>query len=128
MLAPDTALEHHATLCTVVLCIPTHQDGYQQLSPKWHDTRSFTVKVNLKGPLWKRHWEQIRSRYAINEDADHGLNYIDRYAHTINNSVPAPQKDELTTQSPSDKTNQQTVPEYGRHYQIQIQIQIIYST
>ena len=32
--APDTALEHHATLCTVARDILTHQDGYQQLSPK----------------------------------------------------------------------------------------------
>ena len=84
---------------------------------KVHGTRSFTVKVHPRGPLWKRHWEQLRPRYGINEGADPGFNDGDRPTPTIiiDNSTPAPQKDESTTQPPSDETNQQTVPEYGRH-------------
>ena len=27
--------------------------------------QSFTVKVHPRGPLWKRHWEQLRPRYGI---------------------------------------------------------------
>ena len=106
------------TPCYALYCGPRHTN-----SPRWvpatvtkvHGTRSFTVKVHPRGPLWKRHWEQLRPRYGISEDADPGFNYGDRPTPTIDNSIPAPQKDESTTQPPSDETNQQTVPEYGRH-------------
>ena len=106
------------TPCYALYCGPRHTN-----SPRWvpatvtkvHGTRSFTVKVHPRGPLWKRHWEQLRPRYGISEDADPGFNYGDRPTPTIDNSTPAPQKDESTTQPPSDETNQQTVPEYGRH-------------
>ena len=106
------------TPCYALYCGPRHTN-----SPRWvpatvtkvHGTRSFTVKVHPRGPLWKRHWEQLRPRYGISEDADPGFNYEDRPTPTIDNSTPAPQKDESTTQPPSDETNQQTVPEYGRH-------------
>ena len=99
-------------------CGPRHTN-----SPRWvpatvtkvHGTRSFTVKVHPRGPLWKRHWEQLLPRYGISEDADPGFNYGDQTTPTIDNSTPAPQKDDSTTQPPSDETNQQTVPEYGRH-------------
>ena len=73
------------------------------------------MKVHPRGPLWKCHWEQLRPRYGISEDADPGFNYGDQPTLTIDNSTPAPQKDDSTTQPPSDETNQQTVPEYGRH-------------
>ena len=106
------------TPCYALYCGPRHTN-----SPRWvpatvtkvHGTRSFTVKVHPRGPLWKRHWEQLRPRYGISEDADPGFNYGDWPTTTIDNSTPAPQKDESTTQPPSDETNQQTVPEYGRH-------------
>ena len=106
------------TPCYALYCGPRHTN-----SPRWvpatvtkvHGTRSFTVKVHPRGPLWKRHWEQLRPRYGISEDADPGFNYGDRPTPTIENSTPAPQKDDSTTQPPSDETNQQTVPEYGRH-------------
>ena len=106
------------TPCYALYCGPRHTN-----SPRWvpatvikvHGTRSFTVKVHPRGSLWKRHWEQLRPRYGISEDADPGFNYGDRPTPTIDNSTPAPQKDESTTQPPSDETNQQTVPEYGRH-------------
>ena len=76
------------------------------------------MKVHPRGPLWKRHWEQLRPRYEDEdegEDADPGFNYGDQPTPTIDNITPAPQKDDSTTQSPSDETNQQKVPEYGRH-------------
>ena len=106
------------TPCYALYCGPRHTN-----SPRWvpatvtkvHGTRSFTVKVHPRGPLWKRHWEQLRPRYGISEDADPGFNYGDRPTTTIDNSTPAPQKDESTTHPLSDETNQQTVPEYGRH-------------
>ena len=106
------------TPCYALYCGPRHTN-----SPRWvpatvtkvHGTRSYTVKVHPRGPLWKRHWEQLRPRYGISKDANPGFNYGDRPTTTIDNSTPAPQKDESTTQPPSDETNQQTVPEYGRH-------------
>ena len=41
--------------------------------------------------------EQLRPRYGISEDADPGFNYGDWPTPTIDNSTPAPQKDESTT-------------------------------
>ena len=66
----------------------------------------------LAGPIG-----QPRKKLSLTpgEDADPGFNYGDRPTPTIDNSTPAPQKDDSTTQPSSDETNQQTVPEYGRH-------------
>ena len=105
---PDTALEHHVTLCTVARDIPTHQDGYQPTVTKVHGTRSFTVKVHPRGPLWKRHWEQLRPRYGISEDADPGFNYGDRPTPTIDNSTPAPRRmNQPPSLLPTKPTNRQ---------------------
>ena len=38
-----------------------------------HGTRTFTVEVHPRGPLWKRHLEQLRPRYGVVEDADPGI-------------------------------------------------------
>ena len=106
------------TPCYALYCSPRHTNSTRWVPAtvtKVHGTRSFTVKVHPRGPLWKRHWEQLRPRYDISEDADPGFNYGDRHTPTIDNSTPAPHKDESTTQPPSDETNQQTVLEYGRH-------------
>ena len=77
------------TPCYALYCGPRHTN-----SPRWvpatvtkvQGTRSFTVKVHPRGPLWKRHWEQLRPRYGISEDADPGFNYGDRPTPTIDNS------------------------------------------
>ena len=78
------------TPCYALYCGPRHTN-----SPRWvpatvtkvHGTRSFSVKVHSRGPLWKRHWEQLRPRYGISEDADHGFNYGNRTTPTIDNTT-----------------------------------------
>ena len=73
------------TVCYALYCGPRHTN-----SPRWvpatvtkvHGTRSFTVKVHPRGPLWKRYWEQLRPCYGISEDADPGFNYGDRLTPT----------------------------------------------
>nr|KAG5698933.1 hypothetical protein BaRGS_024854 [Batillaria attramentaria] len=35
-------------------------------------TRCFNVKVVPRGPVWRRHWEQLRPRYASEEDNEPG--------------------------------------------------------
>nr|KAG5689431.1 hypothetical protein BaRGS_012253 [Batillaria attramentaria] len=35
-------------------------------------TRCFNVKVVPRGPVWRRHWEQLRPRYASEEDSEPG--------------------------------------------------------
>ena len=56
------------TACYALYCGLRHTN-----SPRWvpatvtkvHGTRSFTVTVHPRGPLWKRHWEQLRPCYGI---------------------------------------------------------------
>nr|KAG5696632.1 hypothetical protein BaRGS_034093 [Batillaria attramentaria] len=35
-------------------------------------TRCFNIKVVPRGPVWRRHWEQLRPRYASEEDSEPG--------------------------------------------------------
>ncbi|KFD45736.1 hypothetical protein M513_13395 [Trichuris suis] len=43
------------------------------LVTKVFGARSVQVRVAPRGPLWKRHIEQLRPRYGVEEDADPGL-------------------------------------------------------
>ena len=62
--------------CTVDLyCGPRREK-----EPRWvpaiikkaSGTRCFTVKIIPRGPVWRRHWEQLRPRYASDEDKEPG--------------------------------------------------------
>ena len=118
----QTAVQHVRTAYDVgtpyyvLYCAPR-----QTSTPRWvpvtitrvHGTRTFTVKVHPRGPLWKRHLEQLRPRYGVVEEADPGIVICDQSAST--NRDPEHLKAE-TSSSPNDlKTSDQIVPEYGRH-------------
>ena len=107
-----TTLALPATLCTVVPVTST---------PRWvpatitrvHGTRIFTVKVHPRGPLWKRHLEQLQPRYGVAEDTDPGV--VTSEQSTSADSVPEQPKAETLSPPAEVKTSDQTVPEYGRH-------------
>ena len=53
-----------------------HRDKHPRWVPavvqKPTGTRCFNVKVIPRGPVWRRHWEQLRPRYASDEDNEPG--------------------------------------------------------
>ena len=53
-----------------------HHDKHSRWVPavvkKSMGTRCFNVKVISHGPVWRRHWEQLRPRYASDEDNEPG--------------------------------------------------------
>ena len=49
-----------------------HQDGFQVLYQQYIAHSSFTVKIHTRGPLCKRHQEQLHPRYVAKEEADSG--------------------------------------------------------
>lgn len=53
-----------------------HRDKHPRWVPavvtKSMGTRCFNVKVIPHGPVWRRHWEQLRPRYASDEDKEPG--------------------------------------------------------
>ena len=107
------------TACYALYCDPRHTN-----SPRWvpanvtkvYGTRSFTVKAHLRGPLWKRHWEQLRPRYTASMKMPTLVSTMEIDLRLLlDNSTPVPQKNGSTTQYPSDETNPHTVPEYRRH-------------
>ena len=108
-----TTLALPATLCTVV--------PRQTSTPRWvpatitrvHGTRTFTVKVHPRGPLWKRHLEQLQPRYGVAEDTDPGV--VTSEQSTSADSVSEQPKTETLSPPAEVKTSDQTVPEYGRH-------------
>nr|KAG5699905.1 hypothetical protein BaRGS_018204 [Batillaria attramentaria] len=64
-------------------------------------TRCFNVKVVPRGPVWRRHWEQLRPRYASEEDnepgdsadafelpIDHPMEIVENVPPTQNQSRP----------------------------------------
>ena len=118
----QTAVQHVRTAydvgtpCYALSCGPR-----QTSTPRWvpatitrvHGTRTFTVKVHPRGPLWKRHLEQLQPRYGVTEDTDPGVVISEQ-------SIPADsvlEQPKAETLSPpiEVKTSNQTVPEYGRH-------------
>ena len=121
-LKEQTAVQHVCTAYDVgTPCYALYCGPRQTSTPRWvpatitrvHGTRTFTVKVHPRGPLWKRHLEQLRPRYEVVEDADPGIVMCDQTASTGRD--PEHPKAE-TTSSPTDvKTSDQIVPEYGRH-------------
>ena len=50
--------------------------------------RSFTVKIHPRGPLWKRHWEQLHPIYGAKEDVEPGGADISSFFDTVNAPLP----------------------------------------
>jgi len=67
------------TPCYALYCGPRRTND-----PRWvpativkiHGTRSVNVRVHPRGPIWRRHIEQLRPRYGLDEDTDPGLDII----------------------------------------------------
>ena len=104
------------TPCYALYCGPR-----QTCTPRWvpatitrvHGTRTFTVKVHPRGPLWKRHLEQLQPRYGVAEDTDPGV--VTSEQSTSADSVSEQPKAETLSPPAEVKTSDQTVPQYGRH-------------
>ena len=104
------------TPCYALYCGPR-----QTSTPRWvpatitraHGTKTFTVKVHPREPLWKRHLEQLRPHYEVVEDADPRVVMCDQSGSTVKDA------EHPETETPSSPTNvkmsDQIVPEYGRH-------------
>ena len=83
------------TPCYALYCGPR-----QTSTPRWvpatitrvHGTRTFTAKVHHRGPLWKRHLEQLQPRYGVAEDTDPGVAISEQ--STSADSVPEQPKAE----------------------------------
>ena len=117
----QTAVQHVRTAydvgtpCYALYCAPR-----QTSTPRWvpatitrvHGTRTFTVKVHPRGPLWKRHLEQLRPRYGVVEDADPGI--VIGEQSTSADKIPDPKAETLSPPTEA-KTSDHTLPEYGRH-------------
>ena len=118
----QTAVQHVRTAYDVgTPCYALYCGNRQTSTPRWvpatitrvHGTRTFTVKVHPRGPLWKRHLEQLQPRYGVAEDTDPGV--VTSEQSTSVDSVPEQPKAETLSPPAEVKTSDQTVPEYGRH-------------
>ena len=71
-------------------------------------TRCFNVKVVPRGPVWRRHWEQLQPRYASAEDNEPGSE-----ADVIPPDHPMDVPEEQRPVQPLRPRNMPSVPEYG---------------
>ena len=111
----QTAVQHVRTAYDVgTSCYALYCGPRQTSTPRWvpatitrvHGTRTFTVKVHPRGPLWKRHLEQLQPRYGVAEDTDPGVVISEQ--STSADRIPDHPKAE-TPSSPTDvKTSDQT--------------------
>ena len=117
----QTAVQHVRTAYDVgTPCYALYCGPRQTSTPRWvpatitrvHGTRTFTVKVHPRGPLWKRHLEQLRPRYGVVEDADPGI--VIGEQSTSADKIPDPKAKTLSPPTEA-KTSDHTLPEYGRH-------------
>ena len=118
----QTAVQHVRTAYDVgTPCYALYCGPRQTSTPRWvpatitrvHGTRTFTVKVHPRGPLWKRHLEQLQPRYGVAEDTDPGV--VTSEQSTSADSVPEQPKAETLSPPTEAKTSDHTLPEYGRH-------------
>ena len=118
----QTAVQHVRTAYDVgTPCYALYCGPRQTSTPRWvpatitkvHGTRTFTVKVHPREPLWKRHLEQLQPRYRVAEDTDPGV--VTSEQSTSADSVLEQPKAETLSPPAEVKTSDQTVPEYGRH-------------
>ena len=118
----QTAVQHVRTAYYVdTPCYALYCGPRQTSTPRWvsatiirvHSTRTFTGKVHPRGPLWKRHLEQLRPRYVIDEDVDPGT--VISEPSTSDDRIPGHPKAETLPPPIETKTSDQTLPEYERH-------------
>ena len=90
-----------------------HRDRQPRWVPavikKSRGTRCFNVKVIPHGPVWRRHWDQLRPRYASDEDNEPGdvADFSD---------LPVDHPMEILEEVPSTQNQDRPhVPEYGPH-------------
>ena len=118
----QTAVQHVRTAYDVdTPCYALYCGPRQTSTPRWvpatiigvHSTRTFTVKVHPRGPLCKRHLEQLQPRYGVAEDTDPGVVISEQ--STSANRIPEHPKADTLSPPTEAKTSDQTLPEYGRH-------------
>ena len=118
----QTAVQHVRTAYDVgTPCYALYCGPRQTSTSRWvlatitrvHGTRTFTVKVHPRGPLWKRHLEQLQPRDGVTEDTDPGVVISEQ--STLADSVLEQPKAETLSPPTEVKTSDQTMPEYGRH-------------
>ena len=92
-------------------------------------TRCFNVKVIPRGPVWRRHWEQLQTRYASTEDNDPGdvigsppasrlessETHTDHPLETLEDEGPTPQGRHHHPESTTTRKSKYRLPEpeYG---------------
>ena len=106
------------TPCYALYCGPR-----QTSTPRWvpatitrvHGTRTFTVKVHPRGPLWKRHLEKLQPRYGVAEDTEDTEDTTVAISEQSTSADRIPEHPKAETLSPPTeaKTSDQTLPEYG---------------
>ena len=105
----QTAVQHVRTAYN--LGIPGYALYYgprQTSTPRWipavitsvHGNKTFTVKVHPRGPLWKRHLEQLQPRHGVAEDTDPGVVISEQST----SADRFPEHPKAETLSPSDQT------------------------
>jgi len=90
-----------------------HRDKHPRWVPavvkKSVGTRCFNVKVVPHGPVWRRHWEQLKPRYASEEDNEPGA-AADIPGTLVDHPMEIPE--ELP---PPQEPRGPQLPEYGPH-------------
>ena len=118
----QTAVQHVRTAYDVgTPCYAQYCGPRQTSTPRWvpatitrvHDTRTFTVKVHPRGPLWKRRLEQLQHRYGVAEDTDPGVVISEQ--STSADRIPDHPKAETLSPPTEAKTSDHNLPDYGRH-------------
>ena len=125
----QTAVQHVRTAYDVgTPCYALYCGPRPTSTPRWvpatitrfHGTRTFTVKVHPRGPLWKRHLEQLQPRYGAAVGIDLGV--VISGQSTSTGRTPVHQRAETSSTAVVVKTFGQIVPEYGRHKKIYLLI------
>ena len=118
----QTAVQHVRTAYDVSTpCYALYCGPRQTSTPRWvpasitrvHDTRTFTVKVHPREPLWKRHLEHLEPRYGVADDADPGVVISEQ--STSADRIPDHPKAETLSPPTEAKTSDHALPKYGRH-------------
>ncbi|XP_033103979.1 uncharacterized protein K02A2.6-like [Anneissia japonica] len=101
--------------CYALYCGP-RRDKNPRLVPavvtKRLGPRSVNVKVVPKGPVWRRHIEQLQPRYETKEDADPGVDY--QHDSLLDNNYPAVEQAMMDTNvnAPKPSIN------HDKHYRV----------
>ena len=91
-------------------CYALYYGPRKDKDPRWvpavvikvRGSRRVLVRVWPKGPIWRRHIEQLRPRFGVKEDEDPGVNYNSRLS--TNHQEPTSNQP-IATQSDAQKDN-----------------------